>query len=78
MDLGVVCKSHDQVAQIIMNRTIEQTLRNLPPQQSTDAVGVSVLGVLVGLLTALLVTLLLTCTAVIRRYKLRNKQHTTQ
>ncbi len=73
-----MCKSHDQVAQIIINRTIEQTIQNLPPQETTDTVGVSVLGVLVGVLTALLVTLLLTCTAVIRRYKLHNKQHTTQ
>ncbi len=48
------------------------TMMTVSPAQCS--VGVSVLGVLVGLLTALLVTLLLTCTAVIRRYKLHNKQ----
>ncbi len=35
MDLGVVCKSHDQVVNIIRNRTIEQTLQNCPTQPPT-------------------------------------------
>ncbi len=32
MDLGVVCKGYNQVAQIIINKTIEQTLQNCPTQ----------------------------------------------
>ena len=35
MDLGVVCKSHDQVVDIIRNRTIEQMLQNCPTQPPT-------------------------------------------
>ncbi len=63
MDLGVVCKSYDQV---------------IGGSSGQCDVVSSVLGVLVGLLTALLVTLLVSCTVIIRRNKLHTKQHTTQ
>ena len=63
MDLGVVCKSHDQVVGGISGQC---------------EIVSSVLGVLVGLLTALLVTLLVSCTVIIRRNKLHTKQLTTQ
>ncbi len=63
MDLGVVCRSHDQVASGSLGQC--------------DAIS-SVLCVLVGLLTALLVTLLVSCTTIIRKNKLLKQQHTTQ
>ncbi len=58
MDLGIVCKTHQDVISSVINRTIDQTLQTCPEPTTNNAGSpIAALGGVIGLLAVVLIGL---------------------